>query len=104
MSTETCEMEISFEHLNPLWIDVDCIVELEVYNGSNYDDDPSELDILKITFNQDDEECGIQKGYVFYKGGKLDAKVEDRINEIYFNDNPPSSPLPHQITAWRHGY
>lgn len=79
-------IELSLEHICPDLIDIPCEVEVDYYPGSDSreNDDPPELDIIKITVLEDFEYVDKKVKYKLYKGDQIKF-IDDKIKEQIYD-------------------
>lgn len=73
----TCYLDLT--HINDELEDVECEAELELYEGSNDSDDPSEIEVLSVKCI--DESCPA----LFGQEIKTNQELEERICERYIS-------------------
>ena len=90
MQTTLYREVVDLRHLHPDWGDTEIEAELNVYEGSNYDDDPSEIEIISAK---------IVDGIIL-----TDQKSLDIIEQAYFETHGEldAKPYPWKLSQWRH--
>lgn len=91
---DSIEIYLSLEHLNPDLVDIPVEVDLHIYHGSDDEstnsEDPSEIEIIKITIEEEVRYVENGVTYTLYKGDvihSIDDKMEEQIYEKYAQTN-----------------